>query len=86
MVQAGIALLWAARILCGLIVLLQIFGLLPVFTWLSNPAAVTTGMWMMVVVKLVILAIASAGYWGLGKAIHRLKAKQNPDATAVQSD
>ncbi|MBU4288784.1 MAG: hypothetical protein KKI12_11525 [Proteobacteria bacterium] len=50
----------------------QVIGLFPVATWVSNPSAITGNMVAMVVLKVVIMVIAGAIFFGVRKYIHWL--------------
>ena len=50
----------------------QVIGLFPVLTWFSNPSAITGNMIAMVVLKVVIMLITGAMFYGVRKYIHWL--------------
>jgi len=62
---------------CGFYFALQIFGLLPVFTWLQNPSAVTSGMWAHVFIKIILLALFGGLFFGLRKLINKFYLKKH---------
>lgn len=87
MKRAGIIIIWVVRAIFLVIAVWQILGLLPVFSWLSNPAGVTAGMWMVVIVKLVVMLVCFGVYRGLGKLIERItKSLQVSNAIAPSAD
>lgn len=63
------------RGLCGFIFGMQIFGLLPVLTWLQQPDAVTGGMWAQVLVKILAMTLFGWLFFWLRGVINRLHTK-----------
>jgi hypothetical protein len=57
---------------CGVVAILQVFGLLPVLSWLQNIGAVTAEMWIFLAIKLVALAAFAALFFGLRPLVHWL--------------
>lgn len=70
------------RVLVGAVAAWQCIGLLPVFTWISRPAAVTLGMTGAVLFKLIIVALCVAAFYWLGrlKRKHGLQPERIGDA------
>lgn len=65
------------RGICGFVFALQVLGLVPVLTWLSQPDAIDGKMVAMVVLKLVVLAVSGGLFFGLRKLINRLHEKKH---------
>ena len=57
---------------CGVLFVMQIAGLLPVLTWLQQPDAVTDGIWVQVIIKVLALALFGSLFFGLRSIINRL--------------
>ena len=72
----AILLIQALRVLIAALALWQIFGFLPVFTWLSAPSEVTPGMWIVLLFKVIWLAVLALLIFGLKRLVSRIKAKQ----------
>lgn len=62
---------------CGFLFAMQIFGLLPVLTWLQQPDAITGGMWALVTIKVLALALFGWLFFGLRSIINRLHTKKH---------
>lgn len=60
------------RVIVGLIAIWQVFGLLPIFTWLSNLHAVTVGMWITVAIKSFFMILFGGIYFWLEKFRNRI--------------
>ena len=69
--------LFGLRVIGGLIAIWQIFGLIPVLSWLKSIDSVTSGMWIAVLVKLIVLGIGIGLYLGLKGPYNRLKNPPN---------
>jgi hypothetical protein len=67
----------AVRVICGLLFALQIVGLLPVFSWTNQPDAITAGMWAIVFIKVVLMAIFGGLFFGLRTLINHLHSKKH---------
>jgi hypothetical protein len=75
------------NILAGFFVILgiwQVIGLLPVATWLSAPERITSGMWIVLITKLVILGVSILAFKGL-RALARKLASPKTLLTPQQS-
>ena len=59
----------------GLLVVLLVFGLVPVLTWLQQPSAVTGYMYGQLFVKIVFLLLFGGLFFGLRSIINRLHLK-----------
>lgn len=55
----------------------QLVGLLPVLTWLANPAAVTANMWAAVVAKLMLALIGLGVFFGAKRLINFLHRRKH---------
>lgn len=65
-------LLRAFRALIGLVFLWQLLGLLPVFTWISDPSAVSPDMMAAVTLKGIVALISGFAFAKLGRVINSL--------------
>lgn len=75
----------ALRIVRGLYAFIfasQVLGLLPVFSWLQDPSAITVQMFVVLLVKILALILFGALFFGLRKFINwlhmRRHAQQHP--------
>lgn len=75
MKNAAIASLFTVRILALLVAIWQVIGILPIIAWPSSPEPITSGMWFIVGLKALALAVCIAVFLGSGRAIARLKKK-----------
>lgn len=71
-----IMLLRVIRGICGFVAALQIIGLIPVLTWLSQPDAINEKMIAMAIFKIFVLVIFGGLFFGLRKLINRLYEKR----------
>lgn len=55
----AIILLRLTRLLCGLILSLQIFGLLPILTWLINPEGINGEAIVTLLIKVIVAVLAA---------------------------
>ncbi|MFC4790416.1 hypothetical protein ACFO6X_15655 [Giesbergeria sinuosa] len=55
-----------------MIAILQVIGLLPVLTWLSNLHNVTDGMWVIAFIKALVMLLTGSIYFWLGKIKSRI--------------
>lgn len=60
----------------GYLFAMQILTLLPVITWLQDIGAVTDGMWIQFVFKVITLVIAGELFFALRDFINKLHAKK----------
>lgn len=65
-------LLTLIRAFLVLVVIWQVITLVPALTWLQAPANITVGMMLALAIKVVIGAVAVAGYIGLSKLSNNL--------------
>jgi uncharacterized membrane protein YfcA len=56
----------------GLLFGLQLLGLLPALSWLSNPAAIDSNMVFMLLIKVVVLLLALGAFIYTKKFVHKL--------------
>ncbi len=70
--NTSFVLLRLIRGIVGFIFGWQVIGLFSVLTWFSNPSAITGYMVAMVVLKIVIMVVTGAVFFGLRKYIHWL--------------
>lgn len=75
MKNAAIASLFTVRIFALLVAIWQVIGILPIIAWPSSPEPITSGMWFIVGLKALALAVCIAVFLGSGRAIARLKKK-----------
>ena len=61
----------------GFLIVLQIFGLVPVLTWLQQPSAVTGSMYGQLLVKVIFLLLFGGLFFGLRSVINRLHLKKH---------
>ena len=76
-------LLGLLRVIGGLIALVQIIGLIPVMSWLSDIGSVTSSMWASFGVKVFFLFLGIALYQGLKKPFNRIKKEPADPATST---
>ncbi len=65
------------RGVCGFIFALQIFGLLPMYTWLLQPDAITGHMLALAFCKVIVLVVFGGLFFALRIIINRLHAKKH---------
>lgn len=65
-------LIWIIRVLAIVIATWQVIGLLPALSWLSSSGDVGAGMWMMLIIKVLILAICVGVFVIIGKLLQHL--------------
>jgi hypothetical protein len=65
------------RGLCGVVAILQVFGLLPAVGWLQNVRAVTGEMWVFLLIKLIALAVFAGLFFGLRPLVHKLHMRKH---------
>jgi hypothetical protein len=65
------------RGLLGLIAAWQVLGLLPVLSWLQDPAAVNGNMMAVLVVKLLVMSLSVGAFFGLRAVINKLHVKRH---------
>ena len=65
-------LLRLVRVLVGILGLWQVVGILPALKWLSNVSAVDGGMIAFLFLKILIMALAGAVFYGLRRFINWL--------------
>lgn len=70
--SSSFLLLRMIRGIVGLIFGLQVIGIFPVLTWVSNPSAITENMIAMVALKIVVMVVAGGVFYGLRKYINWL--------------
>lgn len=61
---------------CAFVFGMQIVGLLPVLKWLQQPDAVTGGMWALVLIKVLAMALFGWLFFALRGLINRLHTKK----------
>lgn len=71
-----IGLLRGIRAVVGFFFLLQVLHLLPVLTWIENPAGVTNKMIGVLILKVFFLGLFGGIFYGLRVAIHRMYKKR----------
>lgn len=74
-IRVGITVLRLLRILFGLVMAFQMIGLIPILSWPLNPQIVTGEAIVQVVIKLIVLALATLAFFGLRRLINRLHAR-----------
>lgn len=78
-IRAGILVLRLVRIIFGLVMALQILGLVPILSWPLNPQFVTGEVIAQVVIKLLVLTIATLAFFGLRRLINWLHLRNTAD-------
>ena len=73
MKSIGFILVQGLRFLALPVAIWQALGLLPVFSWLGQPDAVTGGMWMMAMIKGFVLLVCLTLFFGLRGVANRLR-------------
>ncbi len=71
------ALLRFVRGIFGLIAGMQVLGLLPIFSWLQDPGAVTGNMMAIVLIKLLFMGLAFGTFFGSRVLINKLHLKRH---------
>lgn len=61
----------------GFFAVLQVFGLLPVLSWLQDLGAVNAKMMALLVVKLLFMALSIGAFFGLRELINKLHIKRH---------
>jgi hypothetical protein len=61
----------------GFIAAWQVLGLLPVLSWLQDPASVNGNMMAMLVVKLLMMVLSVGAFFGLRALINKLHIKRH---------
>ena len=83
------ALLRIIRTLFGFVFIWQILGFIPVFSWISNPGAITGNMMALVAIKLLVMAVAGCIFFYGRRVINSMHSKSkgepHPSLTGVWS-
>lgn len=70
-----LAAIFVVRVIVALVAVWQVVGLLPTLTWLAAPSQVTPGMWFIVALKVIILALCLLGFFGLKRVAAKLRGR-----------